>query len=258
MRVFAIGDVVSSAGCDYLRKALSRLKRQLAVDFCIANGENSAVGNGITPQSARALFDSGVDLITTGNHAFRRRESYELFDSRRDLLRPLNYHGSCPGRGFARVDLGYTSLVVVNLIGSAYMEHGSNPFDAMDAVLAQLEDCRIILVDFHAEATAEKKAMGYYLDGRVSAVFGTHTHVLTADAGVLPGGTGYITDLGMTGPKESVLGVQPALSVAWLKTGMPTRFAAADGPCMLNGCVFEIDAKTGRALSAESVQMEES
>ncbi|MBR2731134.1 MAG: TIGR00282 family metallophosphoesterase [Clostridia bacterium] len=257
MRVLAIGDVVSSAGCNYLQKALPRLKRQLAVDFCIANGENSAAGNGITPQSARAVFDSGVDVITTGNHVFRRRECYDLLDSRTDLLRPVNFHTSCPGRGFTVADLGYTSVGVVNLLGSAYMDRGSNPFDAMDAVLAQLKDCRVILVDFHAEATAEKKAMGYYLDGKVSALFGTHTHVMTADAGVLPGGTGYITDLGMTGPKRSVLGIQPELSVAWLKTGMPTRFEAADGPCMLNGCLFEIDPKSGRALSAESVQMEE-
>lgn len=257
MRVLAIGDVVSSAGCEYLRKVLPKLKREKAIDFCIANGENSAVGNGVTPQSAQHLFDSGVDLITTGNHAFRRRECYDVFDSRRDLLRPVNFHGSCPGRGVAVADLGSARLGVVNLIGSAYLERSSNPFDAVDAALRELADCRVILVDFHAEATAEKKAMGFYLDGRVSAVFGTHTHVMTADAAVLPGGTGYITDLGMTGPKQSVLGIRPEISISWLKTGMPTRFEAADGACAMTGCIFEIDPKTGKTLAVEPVRLEE-
>lgn len=256
MNILAVGDVVGKEGCECLRRTLPALKKLKGIDFTVVNGENSAPGNGITPDSAGALLDAGADVITTGNHVFRRREVYDYLDDSRFVIRPANYYGANPGVGAAVVDTGRARVAVLNLAGKAYMENGENPFIAVDKLLKEVADCPIILLDFHAEATAEKKAMGFYLDGRVSAVFGTHTHVQTADAAVLPKGTGYITDLGMTGPKYSVLGIKPEISVQWLKTGMPTRFETADGPCMLNACVFEIDEKTGRTLGVESICME--
>lgn len=256
MNILAVGDVVGSAGCEYLRRRLPALKKLKGIDLVVVNGENSADGNGITPSSAQHLFDSGADVITTGNHVFRRREVYDFLDSRGDIVRPANYSAACPGTGYTVIDKGRVQIGVINLSGMAYMPQAENPFTCVDEVLKKLSGCRIILVDIHAEATAEKKALGYYLDSRVSAVFGTHTHVQTADARVLRGGTGYITDLGMTGPAESVLGVNPQTSVNWLKTGMPARFDTAEGDCMLNGCIFEIDDKTGLALSAEGICME--
>ena len=255
MVILAIGDVVSDKGCEYLRKRLPALKKLKGIDFCIANGENSAVGNGITPLSAGYLFDSGVDFITTGNHVYRHKEIYDYLDSRNDIIRPANFHREAPGRGYSVVDLGRTSIAVINLCGNVYMDRCDNPFETMEELLERI-DTKIKIVDFHAEATAEKKAMAYFLDGRVSAVFGTHTHVMTADAQILEHGTGYITDIGMTGPKNSVLGVDPDISVKWMRTGIPARFDAAGGDCMLNGCIFEIDEKTGTCVSIEPVMTE--
>lgn len=256
MNIFAIGDVVGQEGCEFLRKTLPSFKKLKGIDFTIANGENSAAGNGITPFSAQHLFDSGVDVITTGNHVYKRREVYDFLDSRGDIVRPANYNRNNPGRGFTVIDKGSVQIGVVNLAGVSYMEPAANPFETADLILPELEMCRIILVDFHAEATAEKKALGFYLDSRVSAVFGTHTHVQTSDAKVLDGATAYITDLGMTGPEKSVLGIKPEIAVNRFKTGMPSRFETAQGRCFMCGCIFEIDEKTGRALSAESVCVE--
>ncbi|MBQ6265473.1 MAG: TIGR00282 family metallophosphoesterase [Clostridia bacterium] len=256
MNIFAIGDVVGQEGCEFLRKTLPAFKKLKGIGLTIANGENSAAGNGITPFSAEHLFASGVDLITTGNHVYKRREVYDFLDSRSDIVRPANYFKNNPGRGFTVIDKGSVQIGVINLAGMSYMDSAANPFETVDSILSQLENCRIILVDFHAEATAEKKALGYYLDGRVSAVFGTHTHVQTSDARVLDGGTAYITDLGMTGPEKSVLGIKPEIAITRFKTGMPSRFETAQGKCFMCGCIFEIDEKTGRALSAESVCVE--
>lgn len=255
MIILAIGDVVSDKGCEFLRSKLPAFKKMKAIDFCIANGENSAVGNGITPHSANYLFDSGVDFITTGNHTYRRKEIYDFLETESNIIRPANFHSEAPGKGYAIIDLGYSKICIINLSGRVYMDNCSNPFDTIDSILDEV-DCKIKIVDFHAEATAEKGAMGYYLDGRVSAVFGTHTHVATADAKILPSGTGFITDLGMTGPKNSILGVKPETSIRWLRTGMPTRFETAEGPCMMNGCIFEIDNKTGTCVSIEPVCIE--
>ncbi len=256
MNILVIGDVVSAQGCEFLRKNLPAFKKIKGIDLCIANGENSAVGNGITPFSAQYLFDSGVDFITTGNHVYRRREIYEMLDEREDIIRPANFYKENPGRGYAVIDMGFTKIGVINLAGSFYMDRCNNPFTCAEEILQKLSDCKIILVDFHAEATAEKQAMGFFLDGKVSAVFGTHTHVMTADAKILPKGTAYITDIGMTGPRNSVLGVKPEISVEWLRTGMPARFDAADGECFMNGCIFEIDNKTGKVISLDPVTIE--
>lgn len=258
MRILALGDIVGSGGCRVVCKNLKEVKKKFGVDVCIANGENSAVGNGILPSSADELFCYGVDLITTGNHVFRRKEIYTYIDEHPDLLRPYNMHSSCPGNGIGIIDMGKYRIGVINLIGTAYFNSAySNPFDSLDAALEKLEDCRIKIVDFHAEATGEKQALAYYADGRVSAFFGTHTHVMTADARVLPNGTAYITDLGMCGARESVLGVEPEIIVHALKTSMPSRFAAVDdGSMMMNGCIFDIDEKSGKAIGAETFYYE--
>ncbi len=251
-----IGDVVAQAGCDKLKAALPALKREKQIDICIANGENSAQGNGMTPDSAEQLFSAGVDFITGGNHTFRRREVYDYLDSSLSVCRPANYKPDCPGRGYAVLDKGFVRVGVVNVLGTVYLEPLCNPFDCVDEAIAALSDeADFIVVDFHAEATAEKRAMGFYLDGRVAAVVGTHTHVQTADAQILENGTAYITDLGMTGPKRSVLGVSPELAIQKMRTQMPVRFQNPEGECCLQGLFVQIDKRTHRALSVEPISL---
>lgn len=257
MNILVLGDVVNIEGCNILRKKLSNFKKLKAIDFCIANGENSADGNGITPLSAEMLFSSGVDFITTGNHVYRRKEVYDLLDESEFIIRPCNYSLKNPGVGSKVVDCGFFNIGIINVMGTMYMENLENPFDAVDREIEKLKDkTNIILVDFHAEATSEKKAMGFYLDGRVSAVFGTHTHVLTADNTVLPGKTGYITDIGMCGVKESVLGVDKNIIIEKFRFNMPQRFDKATGTSMVNGCIFTIDKSTGSCTATEIVSFE--
>lgn len=256
MNILVIGDVVGDNGSKFFRQTVPAFKKLKNIDICIVNGENSAQGNGIHPASAEYLFASGADVITTGNHALRRPEIYNKFDEENiPLIRPANFHKTAPGRGYYIIDKGFIQIAVINLMGAAFMEVSENPFDCIDRILEEVKDCRIKLVDFHAEATGEKRAMGFYLDGKVSAVFGTHTHVQTNDAQVLPCGTGYITDLGMTGPIQSVLGVTPELAIKKMKTNLPVRFENPDGPCRMEGCIFEIDNKTGKTISAELVSV---
>ncbi|MCR5207352.1 MAG: TIGR00282 family metallophosphoesterase [Eubacterium sp.] len=253
MKVLAIGDVVSSSGCEYLREKLFGLKREYAADIVIVNGENSAQGNGVTPQSAQFIFDSGADVITLGNHALRRPEIYDYLEENEFIIRPSNFHKSAPGRGSVILDKGAARVAVINLQGTAFLDNNENPFDAADREIeaVKAEGADIIIIDFHAEATGEKRALGFYVDARASALFGTHTHVQTSDEQLLPGGTGYITDIGMTGPYYSVLGVKPELIIKKLKTNLPVRFENPDGPCVLEGCFFEIDNKTGKTVNIE-------
>lgn len=253
MKVLCVGDVVGKSGCELVRRVLPGLKRQYGVDVCIVNGENSADGNGIVPASADSLLDSGADVITGGNHTFRRREYYERLERDPMLLRPANYPASAPGSGMYTVDRGRYSLTVINLIGVVYMEALADPFDTLDALLRQAGNPKFCVVDFHAEATAEKKALAYYADGRISALFGTHTHVPTADEQILPGGTGFITDVGMSGPAESVLGVRPELSIRRMHDKLPVRFVNADGVCELQAALFTLDDATGRAVAVERI-----
>lgn len=256
MNILVLGDVVSDIGCRFLRKKLPAFKKLKAIDFCIVNGENSAAGNGITPLSAQELFTSGADFITTGNHVFRRKEVYDLLDESEFIIRPYNFPSSNPGRGVAVVDMGRASVAVINLMGTMLMESLENPFYAADRALKEIEGkTNIILVDFHAEASSEKQALAYYLDGRISALFGTHTHVLTNDERILPGGTGYITDAGMCGVENSVLGVKKELIIEKFMTNMPVRFDAANGECMINGCIFTVDEKSGKCTAVESVRI---
>lgn len=256
MKLLALGDVVGSSGCDFVRQKLSQVKRFYGIDVCIANGENSAAGNGILPSSADHLFASGVDLITTGNHVFRRNEIHNYIDENEYLIRPYNMHSSCFGKGTGKIDMGRYKIGVINLIGTAFFNAAyGNPFDYLDKALDELSDCRIKIVDFHAEATGEKGALAAYADGRVSVLFGTHTHVQTADATILPKGMGFITDLGMCGAEFSVLGVCAENVVTALRTGMPTRFNAAQGEMIMDGCIFEIDEKTGLTVSVNPIRV---
>lgn len=256
MRILVIGDVVGDNGSEFLRRTLPSFKKNNDIDLCIVNGENSAQGNGIHPHSAEHLLASGADVITTGNHVLRRAEIYQKLDEEGyPLIRPANFHRTAPGKGYYIIDKGFLQIAVINLIGVVYLENNENPFECIDRVLEEVKHCRIKLVDFHAEATAEKRAMGFYLDGRASAVFGTHTHVQTNDAQVLPNGTGYITDIGMTGPIQSVLGITPSLAIEKMKTNLPVRFQNPDGECRMEGCIFEIDNKTGKAISATAVSV---
>ena len=256
MLILCIGDVVGTNGCEFLRRHLPALKRTKGIDVVIANGENSADGNGITPTSADHLFDSGVDVITTGNHTYRRREVYDYLDDTEAVLRPANFPLEAPGHGITVLDMGRYQIAVINLMGAVYLEeHLACPFRTLDALLKTPGLPKICLVDFHAEATGEKRALGYYADGRVSAVFGTHTHVQTADETVLPRGTGYITDVGMTGVIESVLGVKPEIVIKKQLSKMPVRFDYADGPCKMDCVLFDIDEKTGLCRSAERLSI---
>ncbi len=254
MRVLFVGDVVSVPGCEFLRQVLPGFKKMQEIDFCVVNGENSAVGNGITPASLSHLLTSGADLVTGGNHSLRRNEIFETLDRpNAGLLRPANFHRSAPGGGTAILEKRGLRLGVANLMGSIYMDYAENPFDALDSVLEFFAAERAVctLVDFHAEATSEKRAMGFYADGRCSALFGTHTHVQTADEQILPGGTAYITDVGMTGVKQSVLGVKTENATKKMRTGLPVRFDPADGPAMMNCVIVEIENTTGRAMNVE-------
>lgn len=253
MRIIAIGDVVASQGCDYLRAELPKLKREYNADFVIVNGENSAVGNGVTPKSAQHIFTSGADVITLGNHSLRRPEIADYLDENEFIIRPCNYHSSAPGRGSVILDKGKNRVAVINLQGAVYLDNIINPFDSIDREIEKVKQdgANIIIVDFHAEASGEKKGMGFYLDGRVSALFGTHTHTQTSDEQILPNGTGYITDIGMTGPYYSVLGVTPEIVIQKMKTNLPVKFTNPDGRCTMEGIVFDIDESTGKTIKTE-------
>jgi 2',3'-cyclic-nucleotide 2'-phosphodiesterase len=255
MNILAIGDVVGTPGCDFLRKHLPSLKKLYHIDLCIVNGENSADGNGITPGSAMHILTSGADVITTGNHVFRRHEIYDFLDETPHVVRPANYPDAAPGHGYFTIDTGRTQICVVNLMGTVYLDALANPFFVIDDILSKIGRA-IVIVDFHAEATSEKRALGYYLDGRVAAVYGTHTHVQTADEQILPKGTGYMTDIGMTGPSVSVLGVDPQLAIKRFVTKMPVRFQNATGPSSLCGVRLCISDKTGLVNSIEKVRVE--
>ena len=256
VKILAVGDVVSQAGCDKLRQTLPSLKKQKEIDTVIVNGENSAVGNGMTAFSCEHIFSSGADVITGGNHSFKRREFYETLENSLSVIRPANYDESCAGRGYMILDKGSFRVGVINMMGVTFLEPLKNPFLLIDEILDELKkEVNIIIVDFHAEATSEKRAFGFYVDGRVSGVFGTHTHIQTADEQILKGGTGYITDVGMTGPCESVIGVKPELAIEKQKYNLPVRFETAGGECLLQGIIFEIEKNSGKCVAVERISI---
>ena len=253
-KVLAVGDVVGNPGLDRVCRSLRKLKRDVCADFAIVNGENAAVV-GMTPRQGEEILDAGADVITMGNHTFGKRELVEYLDDCPQILRPANLSPQSPGKGWAVFDSKAGPVAVIDLIGRCNMDYGpDNPFLQVEKILKQM-DTKLILVEIHAEATSEKLAMGYMLDGRVSAVWGTHTHVPTADAQVLPKGTGYVTDLGMTGPKHSVLGIRPDLSIAKFRGDLTSRYQWAEGPTKLEAVLFTIDTATGKCKTAERVDV---
>ncbi len=253
-KILCVGDVVGGPGLERVRRSLRYLKRKTDADFVIVNGENASVV-GITPDQAEDIFDAGADVITLGNHSFNRREILPYLEDHSRIIRPANYAPQTPGRGWCVCDTKIGSVAVIDLIGRVNMDYGpDNPFLMIDKILAQT-DAKIKLVELHAEATSEKLAMGYMLDGKVSALWGTHTHVPTADARVLPGGTGYVTDLGMTGPAHSVLGIRPELSIEKFRGGLYQRYQWANGPTKMEAVLFTVDSATGRCTKAERVDL---
>ena len=254
MRILFIGDVVGKPGRAALGRLLGELRERYRADVAIVNGENSAGGLGINERSAGDIFAAGADLITLGNHAYRQRGSYELLDRDERIVRPANYPRSNPGRGSTTLEVGGRRLGVLNLSGALQLTVARSPFHAADAELGALEraGAEVVLVDFHAEVTSEKVAMGWHLDGRVAAVVGTHTHVPTADARVLPGGTAFICDVGMTGARESILGVRVEDAMQTFTRQMPTRFHTAEEDVWINGVAIET-GDDGLATSIEPV-----
>jgi len=242
MRVLFIGDVVGGPGRRGLREAMPALREQHAPDLIVVNGENTAGGVGITERTANDLFGMGTGVITTGNHVYRHREAYDFLERERLVIRPANYPAGNPGRGFTVVEVGGMKVAVINLSGAIGLDVARSPFDTVDGILDQI-DADAVIVDFHAEVTSEKVAMGWHLDGRVAAVFGTHTHVPTADGRVLPKGTAFISDVGMTGSRTSVLGVKVDQVLARMITQMPTRFETAEEDIWVMGAVVDVNEK---------------
>ena len=246
-----IGDVVGKSGCDFLAEKFPQIKRKYNIDIAVVNAENSARGNGLSKVSAESVINAGADVITTGNHAFRQMKDLDIYD-RDYILRPANYPNGCTGKGVCLLDMGAYSVAVINIMGTAFLEPIDNPFNKMDEILKEIHT-KNIFVDFHAEATSEKKAMGYYLSRRVSGVFGTHTHVQTADETIIKNHTAYITDAGMTGVEESCLGVSVQSAVERMRFHMPVKFSEAEGACFLCGVVVEFDEKTGKSHKIQRI-----
>ncbi len=252
--ILAVGDVVGEQGVRHLERHLRSFKKLRDIHFTVVNGENAS-GVGVMPEQVEQLYCAGADVVTLGNHTFGKQQIARRLEEDAYLLRPANYTGRAPGRGYGIFDCGHIQIGVMNLIGRCGLDfNADNPFTTADRLLKG-EKGLFTLVDFHAEATSEKLAMGYYLDGRVSAVWGTHTHVPTADEQMLPKGTGYISDLGMTGPIHSVLGIRPEQSIENFLGGVPGRYQTADGPCKMQGVVFSLDSATGLCVGAERVDI---
>jgi metallophosphoesterase (TIGR00282 family) len=254
--VLCVGDVFGEPGRKALQTLLPRLRKQYEADLAVVNVENAAAGFGVTPLIARTFLDQGVDVMTSGNHIWDRKEIIQYIVKENLLLRPANYPPGTPGTGSVVVKAGPHKVAVLNMMGRVFLPHLDCPFRKADEEIARLrQDTPIIIVDMHTEATSEAQAMGWYLDGRVSAVVGTHRHVQTADERLLPQGTAFITDLGMTGPVDSVIGVEPELAISRFLTQMPNKFEPAKGPAALHGAVIRIDPDTGRALSIERLRV---
>jgi len=263
VRILFIGDIFGRPGRTIVRERLSGLVKEHAIDLTIANGENAAAGFGITPQLAEEFFELGIEVLTTGNHIWDKREIIDFFNSAngnpyspaRRTLRPANYPSGMPGWGFYEGRTrGNVPYAVINLQGRVFMASNDDPFRTADQILKDIK-AKVILVDMHAEATSEKISLGWYLDGRVTAVLGTHTHIPTADERVLPNGTAYQTDVGMTGPYDSVIGVKKELVISRFLTNMPTRFEAASGDVRICAVVIDCDETTGKARSIERIML---
>lgn len=258
MKVLILGDIVGRPGRRILRERLPEIKKRYLADLVIANGENSAGGNGITEKVAQELFISGIDFLTMGNHIWDNKDVFNFIDQESRMTRPANYPPETPGQGHQIIKVDNLDVGILNISGRTFMNPLDCPFRTADREIKKLKQyTNIIFVDFHAEATSEKIAMGLYLDGKVSAVVGTHTHVQTADNKILPKGTAYITDLGMTGPVNSILGVESDKIIEKFLTQLPVRFKVAKGPAQINGVVIDIDKMSGKAISIERINIKE-
>ncbi len=257
MKILMIGDVVGSPGRNLFKREVPRLRRELGLAAVIVNAENCAAGSGITAALAKEFFDAGADVITLGDHTWGQKEFAGQIGTVDRLVRPANFPVDCPGKGWCLVTLPTVQFAVVNVQGRVFMNPVDCPFKAMDRVLAEIPKNLPVFVDFHAEATSEKITMGYYLDGRVTALVGTHTHVQTSDALVLPNGTAYLTDLGMTGPYVSSIGRDLKPVTKRFVTGMPSRFDVADGPSVLEGAVIDFDPATKKARAIKTLRIRE-
>ena len=257
MKILMIGDIVGSPGRKIFKREVPRIKREMGVNAVIANAENCAAGSGITAALAKELFEAGADAITLGDHTWGQKEFAGQIDSVDNLVRPVNFPSECPGKGWRIITMPTFRFAVVNALGRVFMTPSDCPFKAIDRALQEIPKDIPVFVDFHAEATSEKITMGYYLDGRVTAVAGTHTHVQTSDSIVLPKGTAYITDLGMSGPYVSSIGRDLKPVTKKFITGMPARFEVANGPSVLEGAIIEFDPATKKALSIEALRVRE-
>lgn len=254
MRILFIGDIVGNPGRKVSKQLIKSLKKEMSIDFCVANCENAAGGSGITYVVAQELYKYGIDAITLGNHTWSKREVVNFIDSDSRIVRPANYPADLPGRGSAIINGENNKIGIVNVMGRVYMDSIDCPFKAADKEIQYLKSfVKVILVDMHAEATSEKSALAWYLDGRVSCVLGTHTHVQTADERILPCGTAYITDVGMTGPYDGVLGVDRDIIIQKFLTHMPRRFQVAKGTVQFNAVVLDIDETTGKTVDIKRV-----
>lgn len=254
MKILALGDVTGVAAIPYLRARLYAQRTALGADVVVANGENVTDIKGISRAHALELLDCGIDLITTGNHVFSQRDIGDLLDSSPNIIRPANYPPACPGMGYSTIRVGGWRLLCINVLGVVYMEPLDSPFTTVERILEREQGkYDFALLDMHAEATSEKIAMGRYFDGRIHVIFGTHTHVPTADAMILPRGTGYITDLGMTGPVDGILGTDAGAVIRKFTTKMPQRFNIAQGEIKAHGALFDLDTSSGRVVSIKPV-----
>jgi metallophosphoesterase (TIGR00282 family) len=256
MKILMVGDVVGKPGRAAVIRLVPGLREVHSADFVVVNAENAAGGMGITPETGAAMLGNGLaDVLTLGNHAWAKREAYGYLSEEPRILRPANYPPGAPGRGHGIFQTAQGQVVVMNLQGRVFMESTDDPFRMADALLAEVRNVTpVVFIDFHAEATSEKQAFGWYVDGRASAVIGTHTHVQTADERILPGGTAYLTDVGMTGPIDSIIGMRREIVLPRFTTLMPARFEVAEGPARLCGAVIDIDATTGRATHITRIQ----
>ncbi len=254
MRLLFIGDIVGRPGRKAIKETVSGLKREKSIDIVIANGENAAGGNGLTRDVAGELFNAGIDILTMGNHVWDKKEILTFIDKEKRIVRPANYPPGTPGSGFVVCDVGNSKLGIINVSGNVFMPSLACPFRTVAGIVKEISaETQNIFVDFHAEATSEKIALGWYLDGKVTAVCGTHTHVQTADENILPEGTAYITDVGMTGPKESVLGVKKELVIDKFLTQMPARFEVSNSLYQFNAVVIDFDENSGRASNIQRI-----
>lgn len=256
MKILAVGDLIGTAGIKELERRLNKIREENQIDFVIVNGENSAEGMGITQKNFDDILKQNVDVITMGNHTWGKKDIFTFIDHPK-LIRPANYPKGLPGKGYHIYTCKNKKIAVINLIGRVDINILSeNPFIIAKEIIEKIQkEVDIIIVDFHAEATAEKIAMGYYLDGKATAVYGTHTHVQTADEKILPNGTAYITDIGMTGPRDSVIGMDIKVSFKRFETTLPERYRIAQGECMLNGIIFEIEDNTNKVIAVKRVNL---